>query len=347
MSLSSPESGAPAQAGSAPGGAGRARADAGGQAAVALAALALVGLAMVGLSLLWSAGSPPPPPPRSPFGISPREAAPSASGLGGQLLIWQSMFYRELTGALRAVRESPAALAGLIWLGFAYGALHAAGPGHGKAVISAYILSDDRAAALRGFALSLGAALVQAAVAIALVLTLRLALGATAAQMGSATRGIELASFAAVLALGLAVLWRKAGLFVAARRGEAEACAPGCGHDAAALPAPRSPAQAVMVVLAAGIRPCAGAIIILVFAMSQAMLWAGVAATLAMALGTALTTGALALLAVGAKRTALALAGGRGQGAALAIRALECLAAAFLAVLGAVLLFGVWTAGPG
>lgn len=345
MSLTSPESGA--QAASAPGGAGPARADAGGQIAIVLAALALMGLAMVGLSLLLSSGSPPPPPPRSPFGISPREAAPSASGIGGQLLIWQSMFYRELTGALRAVRESWAALAGLMWLGFAYGVLHAAGPGHGKAVISAYILSDDRAAALRGFALSLGAALVQAGVAIALVLTLRLVLGATAAQMGSATRGIELASFAAVLLLGLAVLWRKAGLLLAARRGEAEACAPGCGHDAAALPAPRSPAQAVMVVLAAGIRPCAGAIIILVFAMSQAMLWAGVAATLAMALGTALTTGALALLAVGAKRTALALAGGRGQGAAIAIRALECLAAAFLAVLGAVLLLGVWTAGPG
>lgn len=346
MSLTSPGSGAPGQAPSAPGGAVLARADAGGQVAVALAALALVGLAMLGLSLLWSSGSPPPPPARSPFGISPREAAPSASGLGGQLLIWQSMFYRELTGALRAVRESWPALAGLMWLGFAYGVLHAAGPGHGKAVISAYILSDDRAAALRGFGLSLAAALVQAGVAIALVLTLRLVLGATAAQMGSATRGIELTSFAAVLALGLAVLWRKAGLLLAARRGEAEACAPGCGHDAAALTAPRSPAQAVMVVLAAGIRPCAGAIIILVFAMSQAMLWAGVAATLAMALGTALTTGALALLAVGAKRTALALAGGRGQGAALAIRALECLAAAFLAVLGAVLLFGVWTAGP-
>ena len=127
-----------------------ARADAAVRIVVALAALGLMGLAMLGLSLLWGTGQAPPPPARSPFGISPREAAPSAVGLGAQLLAWQSMFYRELTGALKAVRESWTALAGLMWLGFAYGVLHAAGPGHGKAVISAYILSDDRAAALRG-----------------------------------------------------------------------------------------------------------------------------------------------------------------------------------------------------
>lgn len=322
---------------------------------VMLAAIAIASSAALALGWWLSAGAPPPPPPRSPFGVSPREAAPAATGLGGLILSWQSAFYRELTGALRALRENVSAAPWLLWLGFAYGVFHAAGPGHGKAVISAYIVSDDRSAALRGFGLSLAAALVQAAVAIALVLTLFGLLSATSRQMGETTRWVEIGSFAAVAAIGLVVLWSRAGIFVAALAGDAAACGPGCSHDVArTLPAQRSLAQTVGVVLAAGIRPCAGAIIILTFALTQGMLWAGVAATLAMAVGTAITTGALAILAVLAKRLALALASGRGQRAALAIRGLECLAAAALVVLGALLaaplLIGpagaLWTAAP-
>jgi acyl-CoA synthetase (AMP-forming)/AMP-acid ligase II len=52
-------------------------------------------------------------------------------------------------------------------------------------------------------------------------------------------------------------------------------------------------------------------------------------------------------LAVMAKHLALHIAGGRGQTAAIAVRAGECLAAAFVAVLGALLLFGLWSAGSG
>jgi ABC-type nickel/cobalt efflux system permease component RcnA len=99
------------------------------------------------------------------------------------------------------------------------------------------------------------------------------------------------------------------------------------------------------VVLAAGIRPCAGAIVVLVFALSQGLFAAGMAATVAMALGTALTTGAIAALAVFAKALALRVAGGRGAGGALAMAGVELLAAAFVLVLGLTLLFGLWTSG--
>ncbi len=68
----------------------------------------------------------------------------------------------------------------------------------------------------------------------------------------------------------------------------------------------------------------------------------GIAATFAMALGTALTTGAIAALAVFAKALALRIAGGRGAAGAVAVAAIELLAAAFVLVLGASLLFGLW-----
>ena len=97
------------------------------------------------------------------------------------------------------------------------------------------------------------------------------------------------------------------------------------------------------VVLAAGIRPCAGAIVVLVFALSQGLFAAGVAATFAMALGTALNNGLVAALAVFAKAVAGRLARGRGAHGARAIAGVELLAAAFVLVLGASLLAGLWT----
>jgi nickel/cobalt exporter len=317
---------------------------------VTVLALALVAGAL-GLAA-WLASlyfPPPPPPPRNPFGTAlPREAMPATSGLGAAILAWQSSFYRELTATLKAIAQSPAALPGLIGLAFAYGVFHAAGPGHGKAVISGYIVADDRSLK-RGLALSFAAALLQALVAIGLVGTLTLALNATAKTMASTTFVIEQGSFALVAAVGLWVLWRKAGDLVALGGGAQGAAA--CAHVHMPGPAEisrlRSLREMAGVVLAAGLRPCAGALIILVFANAQGLFWAGIAATFAMALGTALTTGALAALAVFFKFAALRLAGGGSLTGARVIAGLEVLAAAFVAVLGAALFFGLWAAGQG
>ncbi len=316
---------------------------------VAIVALALVAAALFALAAVIAAISPPPPPPpRNPFGTAlPREALPATSGIGAVILAWQSSFYRELTATLKAIAQSPAALPALLALAFGYGVFHAAGPGHGKAVISAYIVADDRSLK-RGLALSFAAALLQALVAIALVGTLTLALNATAATMAATTRVIEQGSFALVALVGLFVLWRKAGGFAALGRG---APAPACDH--VHLPGPDEIAalhswrEMAGVVLAAGSRPCAGALIILVFANAQGLLWAGIAATFAMALGTALTTGALAALAVFFKFAALRLAGGGSQRGLRLIAGLEVLAAAFVAVLGAALFLGMWASGQG
>jgi nickel/cobalt exporter len=101
------------------------------------------------------------------------------------------------------------------------------------------------------------------------------------------------------------------------------------------------------VIAAAGMRPCTGAIIVLVFALSQGLLPAGIAATFAMALGTALTTGSIATIAVFAKRLALRTAGGRGAAVEIILGFAELLAAAFVLVLGIGLLFGWWSSSTG
>ncbi|KPF71207.1 nickel transporter [Bosea sp. AAP35] len=314
-------------------------------------ALAIIAGSLALLATLLAAWSPPPPPPpRNPFGVPlPREAAPATTGIGGMILAWQSAFYRDLTATLKAVAANPAALWGLLGLAFGYGVFHAAGPGHGKAVISGYIVADDRSLR-RGLGLSFAAAILQALVAIALVGTLTIALRQTAQTMAVATDWVERASFALVALVGVFVLWRKAGALLMLGRG-AQAHDPACDH--VHMPGPdeiarlRNWREMAGVVFAAGLRPCAGALIILVFAASQGLLWAGIAATFAMAFGTALTTGALAALAVFFKFAALRLAGGSSLRSARIIAGLEVLAAAFVAVLGATLFLGLWIGGQG
>lgn len=321
--------------------------------ALALGAVAAVAGALAVVSLLLA--TPAAPPPRNPFGVGMREAAPQAGGLAGWILAVQGEFFRALQGAVAALKRDGTAFWSLAALGFAYGVFHAAGPGHGKAVIAAYLVSSERALA-RGLALSLAAALLQAVVAVGLVLALSLALRATAATMERATGLVETLGFAAVAGLGLWLVWRKAGKLLGVwslTRDPAAALPADAACDHVHLPPPEALArlgtwrEMAGVVLAAGIRPCAGAVVVLVFSLSQGLLAAGIAATFAMALGTALTTGAIATAAVFLKGLALRLAGGRGAAGALAAAGLELAAAAFVLVLGASLLAGLWRGAGG
>ncbi|WP_027316397.1 nickel/cobalt transporter [Microvirga flocculans] len=311
---------------------------------IALIAIAVVAAAM-GLIGLWL--GPSSTPPRNPFGMGLREATPSGS-VGAWILSVQSGFYASLQAGVRALKDDGSAFLSLLALGFAYGVFHAAGPGHGKGVISAYLVADEKALR-KGFALSLAAALVQALVAIAIVSLVNLALRATAATMNKLAMNVELASFLAVTLLGAAITWRKAGKVLgvlALARNPAVPVEDGCDH--VHLPPPGELDRLTRwrdmagVAVAAGIRPCSGALIVLVFALSQGLFAAGIAATFAMALGTALTTGAIAALAVFFKAAALRIAGGRGAWGAIAISGIELLAATFVLVLGLSLLQGLW-----
>ncbi|MFD2676187.1 nickel/cobalt transporter [Camelimonas lactis] len=311
-------------------------------------AVAIVSGGLALLALAFSQAAPP--PPRNPFAGGMAETA-AGGRIGAVIIAMQSAFYRALTQGLQAFSSGGAGLWGLLGVSFAYGVFHAAGPGHGKAVISGYLVANERTLA-RGAALSFAAAMLQAVVAVALALVLSLVFNATAALVKLSVTVVELVSFALVALLGLALTWRKAGAL--ATLGDPQpadaSCGPGCDH--AHMPGPEAVDRArdlramAGVVLAAGVRPCSGALIVLAFALSQQALAAGVAATFAMAVGTALTTGAIAALAVFAKRLALRLASGGSMSGARAMAALELLAAAFVLVTGLALLAGL-QAGAG
>lgn len=366
---------------------------------------ALIGAVLLGAALTLSA-HPAWAQAHNPFGVGISEGGGSASGITGWLIQQQVLFERQLSAAVRAAKLDGSALWGLVGLSFAYGVFHAAGPGHGKAVMTSYLFANEKALK-RGLVLSLLAALLQGVVAIGLVGVLALVLHATAQRMKDAATLIESLSYAGIALLGAWLVWRKGSRFLQALRTPAKPRPPivpavqpiqhehqhahgncGCGHDhhehghvheaqalAEAHAGPHThphsaephvhgpdcghfhapdPAtlgegfswrEAILTVVAAGSRPCSGAILVLVFALAQGMFTAGIAAVLAMSLGTAITTGALASLAVLAKGVALRISAPETRRGTLIIRGLETAAAAIVLAAGLSLFVGFASLG--
>jgi ABC-type nickel/cobalt efflux system permease component RcnA len=223
-----------------------------------------------------------------------------------RLIAWIIATQRELHAALatamRAVQaEGGIAAPALVWLGFLYGVFHAAGPGHGKIVITTYLATQKETLG-RGIALAVTAAMVQGLTAILAVFGTVTILEQTARQSRILADRIELLSFALVACLGAFLTFRHGRNLWQART--TTPCGT-CGHHHHAPP----PTKAFMAsILSIGMRPCAGAILVLVLAIALDLRLAGIAAVIAMSLGTALTTAAMASLAVFARDQASRLA---------------------------------------
>jgi ABC-type nickel/cobalt efflux system permease component RcnA len=117
-----------------------------------------------------------------------------------------------------------------------------------------------------------------------------------------------------------------------------------CGHSHGPTPSelagPGGWQRGLSAIFAVGIRPCSGAILVLVFALAQGLFWAGIAATFAMGIGTAITVAAIAVLAVSARGVAQRLSAGRDGAGTLFIRGIELAAAGLVLLFGLGLLFG-------
>ncbi len=323
-----------------------------------------------------------------PFG-APRGQAPAApvGGVLGWIFAKQAEFYRQFSGLIRAAKADGSVAWSLFGLSFLYGIFHAAGPGHGKAVISSYIVANNETW-MRGVVLSFASAMLQALVAVAVVGIAAALLSASAATMGRAVNIIEIVSYSLIILIGVRLLWVKGRAFLALLQTLHRPVAVGAavtprhhhashhdhghhdhGHhhdhehhhhehadnhaheDASAwghahapepeeLAGPGGWKRGLSTIVAVGLRPCSGAILVLVFALAQGLFWVGVASTFVMGLGTAITVAAIATLAVGARAVAVRLASGRSGFGTLAIRGIEVAAAALIIAFGSLLLAG-------
>src|SRR3954466_3975329 len=154
----------------------------------------------------------------APFGAPRTAPTPPADGIIGWMFAKQAEFYQNFSHIIRAAKTDGTAVWTLLGVSFLYGIFHAAGPGHGKAVISSYLVANEETWR-RGIVLSFASALLQAFVAVALVGIAAVILNATARQMCDAGRVIELASYALIALLGLRLIWVKGKGFLNAARG--------------------------------------------------------------------------------------------------------------------------------
>jgi nickel/cobalt exporter len=317
---------------------------------------------------------------QNPFGGPRPPAEPQVGGIIGWILAKQSEFYREMSATIRAAKSDGSAVWTLLGISFAYGIFHAAGPGHGKAVISSYVVANEETAR-RGIVLSFASALLQALVAVALVAVLAWLLSSTAKTMCSAEKAIEIASYALIAAFGARLVWTKGGGFMRALQAKPAAAAVHHGHDHGhghghhhhdhghahahghghghghdhvhdehcghshgptpdQLAGPGGWQRGLGAIFAVGMRPCSGAILVLVFSLAQGLFWAGIAATFVMGLGTAITVATIAVVAVSAKGLARRLSAGSEGSGTLIMRGIEFGAAGLVLLFGLGLLFG-------
>lgn len=285
-------------------------------------------------------------------------------GFGGaqDVARWAAAGQREAQSALarglRALKAGqPGALVSLLSLCFAYGFFHAAGPGHGKLVIGGYGM--DRSVAMgRLAALAVASSLAQAATAVVLV-----AGGLTVMDWGRermtsiAEEVLAPLSYGLIALVGVYLFQRGTRRLLRVRRslaeagmdGQAVACnhahshdhdhsadaCPSCGHrhgptleEAAQVHGPR---DALAIIGAVALRPCTGAVFLLLVTWRMDVLPAGIAGAFAMGLGTASVTVAVAVASVSLRQGALDRMQGRG---ALALAAgLELLAGGVIALL--------------
>ena len=271
-------------------------------------------------------------------------------GLGGMDLIshWAALQQRAaqtaLAAGLRAVRAGePGAWMTLMGVCAAYGFFHAAGPGHGKLLIGGYGAAA-RVTALRLSALAVIASLAQALTAIVLVGAGALVLGWSRARMtDTAEQVLAPASYGAIAMVGVWLAWRGLrrvrSVQTAAPVAEDGTCH-SCGHahgpsvdQVAGLTSWR---DAVVIVVSVAMRPCTGAVFLLILCFGLGIPLAGVAGALVMGLGTASVTVMVAILAVGTRQSALSALSGSGAVRAMAL--IEIVAGAVIAVVATTLL---------
>jgi ABC-type nickel/cobalt efflux system permease component RcnA len=272
---------------------------------------------------------------RGAFDVGPvrpaRPAAPEGGAVPGFLrpvlepiASAQRDLNRTVSRELRAIRESgsPRALLLVTGVAFVYGVLHAAGPGHGKLVVSSFFLARHARVAA-GILAGTTISFLQAVTSIVLVGGLGVVLGQNGFDVLGRSVWLEALSYALVVAIGLAIA-------ASAVRGTHHHEI----HD--------RPHIGIGMVVAAGITPCASALIIMLFALTNSVLLIGVGLTLVMAVGMSLTTSLVGILAIIGRRTLMTALPGGARLRGRVVMALSIAGGVIIAVVGGVLLAGAW-----
>jgi len=278
-----------------------------------------------------------------------------------EILQWQRRMNVALAKQMRAIRDGEgwSAVFGSLFAGvglaFLYGALHVAGPGHGKAVIVSYFLGRD-AKLIRGLWLGLQIAATHVAAAIVIVwladAALRQAFGGAPAEL----RAVQAVSYGVILLIGLHMLWQAVRRL--AGRATTDLCEHGHhghglkrdhdheqGHDHDRERGQERARQGFLSI-AVGMVPCTGATLVMFYALANGIIAAGVVMVVGIGLGMAVAMAVIGITTILARRAALArLTVSSGDGGRIG-GALQLAASLAIILLGSLMLYGTFTGVP-
>jgi ABC-type nickel/cobalt efflux system permease component RcnA len=234
---------------------------------------------------------------------------------------------------MRRIRDTGAmgALLTVAGIAFVYGVLHAVGPGHGKLVVSSFLLARD-ATVLGGVALSGLISLVQVLSSVALVSVLAFALGERGLGVLGRSVWLELVSYGAIVGVGLVM-----------------ACSAVTGRDidghtehGSEHPSRTSAAM----VVAAGLTPCASAVILMLFALANEVFLVGLAASIIMAIGMGITVALVGVVTIAGRRSIVGTAAFRPRVVQFVRRGLAMTGSILVIVIGGLFFANAWTRLP-
>jgi ABC-type nickel/cobalt efflux system permease component RcnA len=304
----------------------------------AFAALAHAGGLQLGTPAPERQQDSPVPPPARPMPGSASEGAgvipvPAfLQNLTARITLAQRRLNQTLSQEMRQIQQtgSPAAVLTVSLVAFVYGVLHAAGPGHGKLVVSAFFLGRE-ARIIKGVAMGGLVSLLQTLSAIAIVLVLVLILGRGGFDVVQQSVWVEVASYGLIVLIGLYMIYTAiTGRHLGHHHAEG-------GHAVSDAPHVHRG-----VVLAAGLTPCASAIIIMLFALANGVLAIGIVATLIMALGMSVTVALVGVSTIAARRTLLGAMAARPRASLWIKRGLTLTGALLITVVGSLFFASAW-----
>ena len=277
-------------------------------------------------------------------------APPSLFGrIAGGFMTLQSEVNRAINHRLVAIKRehSPTALLLGLAIAFAYGVFHAVGPGHGKAVLLSYFLSQD-AKISRGVWMGAQIAFFHVVSAIGIVVVVHLILQQAFGGPVDELDFLKIASYGAITLIGAAMLRGAFRRLRQAGNGHDHAGhhhdhdAPGHVHDETCGHV--SPVQAWreggLLSVAVGLIPCSGAVLILVYCLANGLLLSGVLMAGAIAVGMAITLSVIGIAAIFGRQRALATAERRGRSGGRPRAALGLIGPALITLFGAAMLVG-------
>ena len=225
---------------------------------------------------------------------------------------YQRRIQQALSSSLRDIQSGSGSLA--LWtlasVCFGYGVVHTLGPGHGKAVVVAYFLDSSKPRAwIEGVFAGAWIAFTHTLAALLLAGALKLFYSVGLLGALREVRNVEIVSYVLILLVGFWRLW--AGI-----TGRLHEHVHGDGHDhdhhhAHRHEPPRRTIAGWLLLTAAGIAPCAGALVVILLSVALGVLWAGVIGVVAIAFGMAITLAAIGMASMVAHR--LIIGDGRSQ----------------------------------